>query len=174
MTAVASTAFTAAQWNVHGRDNLNAQANSVATTSGSWIVTAGYNSLIERIPAVNYVGTSGATNSTAYTDLQSTGSTLTLNTGAWALVSIGGQMSNNTAGLGSRISVEISGTTTQEAADTNAYAAQSGNVSDVFKGTWTTIMGFTPGSNTLTLKYRSSFGGGTSTFSGRLLMVISF
>lgn len=175
MTAVASTVFTAAQWNIHGRDNLNMNAPGVATTAGGWIVTAGYNTLAQRIPAVQYTGTSGNTDSTSYTDLDSFGSTVTITTGPMAIVSIGSQISNSTAGVGGRVSVATTGASSIPENDGNSFYIESGNANDAFKGCWTTIFSdnFVAGSNTFTQKYRAS-GGGVATFSGRLLTVIPF
>ncbi|MEO5875529.1 MAG: hypothetical protein ABIS86_17065 [Streptosporangiaceae bacterium] len=175
MTAVANTAFTAAQWNTHGRDNLNVTAPGVATTAGGWIVSAGLNTVVQRTPMVHYVGTGGGTDQTSYVDLTSTGATLTVTTGPSAIVSFGAQMSNNVAGLGSRVAVDVTGASTLEASDLNSFYAESGNANDAFKGTWTTIFSpLVPGVNVFTLKYRTTTGGGTSQFSSRVLTVISF
>lgn len=175
MTAVAGTAFTAAQWNTHGRDDFNCLAPAYATVSGGWIVTAGYGTVAQRIPTVAFVGTSGTTDSTSYTDLSSAGATLDVTTGPAVLVSIGAQVQNTNAGLGGRVGVDVSGATTMAASDLNSYLAESGNANDQFKGTWTTIFqeNYTAGANTFTLKYRAS-GGGGAVFSNRLLAVVPF
>lgn len=167
--------MTAAQWNTLGRDNFYALAPGVAATAGSWIVTNGYNTLIERTPAVQYIGTSGSTDSTSYTDLSSAGATVTVATGPKALVSIGCQIANNTAGKGGKVGVAVTGASSITETDHNCFYANSANANDAFKGSWTSIYDATyvAGTNTFTLKYRA-LGSGIATFSGRLIMIVPF
>lgn len=175
MTAVANTAFTAAQFNIYVRDNLNCCAPAAATAGARWIVTTGFNSLAERIPSVYYQSASDTTGDTSYRDLATYGPDFeNLVTGFRAIISIGCRIGNSTAGWGGRMSIEVSGDSTQEAHDGNSFYVEAGNVDDNFKGTWTTIFEtLTAGSNTFVTKYRA-VGGATATFSDRLLMVIGF
>ncbi len=173
-TAVTGNVFTASQFNQYVRDNLNMTAPVVAATAGNLIVTLGSKVVGERIPDVVFLEAEETTTSTSYVDLATAGPAITAVTGTKALVSMGGMLSNNTAGLGSRMGVAISGATTTAAADAQSYYIESGNVSDAFKGTWVTIFTLTAGTNTFTTKYRTTAGGGTSTFSYRLLTVIPF
>ena len=175
MTAVAGTVFTAAQWNIYVRDNLNACAPGVATATGRWLVSTGFNTLGEREPQVNYIGTSQSTTSSSYGDLATQGPTVVTDTSTWVLVSLGAHVDNVTAGAGAKVSVQVSGATSLAASDDNCFYNTSGNGTDAFKGTWTTLYheGMTAGTNTFQLKYRST-GGGTAFFANRLIMVASF
>lgn len=174
MTAVANTAFTAAQFNTYVRDNLNTTAPAVATTAGRIIVTTGLNSITERDPSVGFLSTSQTTTSTTFTDLATTGPSVTVTVGVKAMVFIGSGCNNSSAGLGGKVSVDVSGANTQAASDTNAYYIESGNASDTFQGTWSTIFSpLTVGSTTFLLKYRA-VGGGTAAFNNRLVAIIPF
>lgn len=175
MTAVTGNVFTAAQFNQHVRDNLLMTEAAVADAPASLLVTTGANTVDYRTPTVEYIGSFETTTNTSYTNLGTTGPTITETTGTKALVSFGAHIANNTAGLGSRVSYEISGASTQAAGDSNSYYAESGNAGDGFQGTWTTItQSLNAGSNVFQVKYRTTAGGGTSTFGRRLLVVVSF
>jgi hypothetical protein len=175
MTAVAGTVFTAAQWNVHVRNNLNACAPGVATAGARWIVSTGFNALTERAPDVDYISTSQSTTSSSYGDLGTVGPTVTATTSTWVLVTIGATISNSTASAGGKVSVNVSGASSLTANDNNCFYSTSGSGTDAFKGTWTTLFneGMTAGQNIFQLQYRSS-GGGTAFFSQRLLVIASF
>jgi len=173
-TAVANTTLTAAQWNTFLRDSLNAQAPTSALSASQFLVTTGFGSLTMRTPGVQYIGTSDTTTSTSYVSLDSDGAEVTAITGTMAMVTIGSQISNSTAGAGGRASIDLSGDTERVADEINMVSAESGNVSDTFKMTFTTIYNpITAGSNTFGMRYRAS-GGGTATFSGRLIVVVPF
>lgn len=175
MTAVTGNVFTASQFNQYVRDNLNTTAPAVATAAARLIVALGANSVGERVPTVGYLGTYESTATTTYTDLATVGPAITLNTGTKALISMGADTANSNAGLGSRVSVTISGATSSAAADGNSYYSESGNAGDNHQGTWTTIYNtLTGGSNTFTMKFRTTAGGGTSTFGHRLVTVTPF
>lgn len=174
MTAVTGNVFTAAQFNQYVRDNLNVTEAAVASTAGNLLATTAANVLIERSPQVGYTGTFEATTNTSFVDLATTGPAVTVTSGTKCLVFLGAQVSNSNAGLGSRVSAAVSGATTAAAADANSYYAESGNVNDGFQGTWCAIFTVTAGSNTFTLKYRTTAGGGTSTFGHRLIAVTPF
>lgn len=175
MTAVTNTVWTAAQFNQHVRDNLSVTEAAVAQTSGSLIVSTAANALTYRTPQVTFLSRFEDTASTTYGDLATAGPAVTVTSGTKALIMLGGQVTNNTAGLGSRIGVTISGATSSSASDTNSYYAEAGNTSDKFQGTWVYInSSLTAGSNTFTLKYRTTAGGGTSTFGHRLIAVTPF
>lgn len=176
MTAVANTAFTSAQWNVYVRDNLNHCAPAVATTGARWITTDGFFSLVERAPNVDYTIVNDTTANTSYEDLDSNARpNVTTNSGLRAIVTLGAIMSNSTAGWGARMSVAVSGAAQFSATDNNSFLIESGNASDAFKGTWTTIFdeGMAAGELVWTAKYRS-VGGATASFDDRLLAVIPF
>lgn len=175
MTAVTGNVFTAAQFNQHVRDNLNTTAPSVASTAGRLIVTTAANVVTERDGQVGFVGTDESTATTTYTDLATAGPAVTVTSGTKALIAVGGGASNNTAGLASRIAATISGATSIAANDSDSYLIESGNISDHFQGTYVYITtALNAGSNTFTNKYRTSAGGGVSSFDNRLIMVIPF
>ena len=175
MTAVTGNVFTAAQFNQHVRDNLNTTAPAMATANARLIVTTGANAVTERVPTVAFTGVNESTATTTFTDLATVGPSLSATTGTRALIMIGCNASNNIAGLASRMVVAVTGATTIAAADANGFLQESGNISDAFQWTYCFIMtGLTGGSNTFTAKYRTSAGGGVSTFDNRLLCVIPF
>lgn len=175
MTAVTGNVFTAAQFNQHVRDNLNTTAPAQATTAGRILVATGANTVTERNPSVGYLEDEESTATTTYVDLATVGPAVTVTTGTKAMITTGAGCSNNTLGLASRVAVAVSGATTIAAADADSYLEESGNVSDQFQGTWTYITtALNAGSNTFTNKYRTSAGGGTSTFSRRLVTVVPF
>ena len=174
LTAVANTTLTAAQWNIFLRDSLNAQGPTSATGAGQLLVTTGFGSLTMRTPGVNFVSLSGTTASPSYVALDTDGASVTAITGNKAMVTIGSGISNSTAGCGGRASIDLSGDTERVADEINVVAGDSGNASDFFKLTWTTIYDpINPGSNIFDMRYRAS-GGGTASFNDRLMMVVPF
>lgn len=175
MTAVATSTYTAANWNTYIRDNLNATGVGLMTSGiGRHMGTTGTNGIAERTSSVNSVATLQSTTSTTFADLLTTGPALTITTGVNCLVSFGAMALNTTAGLGARVAPALSGATTQAASDTNSTCMESGNASDSFQFTWCTVYaGITAGSNTWTLKYRA-VGGGTATYSNRWLALVPF
>ena len=174
LTAVASTTMTAAQWNTFLRDNLNAQGPTSATASGQLLVTTGFGSLTMRTPGVNFVSTSGTTASASFVELDSDGAQVTITTGNKAMVTIGSGISNSTAGCGGRASIDLAGDTERAADELNVVAGDSGNASDFFKLTWTTIYDpLNPGVQIFGMRYRAA-GGGTASFNDRLIAVVPF
>jgi len=176
MTAVTGAVFTAAEFNLHVRDNLLETEAAKATPDGGLLLALGFHIVGFRGgPEVGYIGDFEATASATYDDLNTPGPYVVMETGGKALVSLGAEVLNSNAGLGSRMSYEVSGATSQGAADANSFYAESGNVNDRYQGTWTTItttLGH--GLNLFEAKYRTTAGGGTSTFGHRLLTVIPF
>lgn len=175
MTAVTGVVFTAVQFNLHVRDNLNTTAPAMAATAGNLIVTTASKVVAERAPNVGYSGEAESTATTTYVDLATIGPVITVSTGTRALIMVGCEASNNTAGLASRMSFAVSGATTVAADDANSFLIESGNINDEYQGTWVFILtGLNSGSNVFTAKYRTSAGGGVSSFDHRLLAVIPF
>lgn len=173
-TAVARDVITAALWNTSVRDNLNACAVALGTTSGRIFCATALNAMAERVPDSALVATGQTTTSTTYVDLATVGPAVTHSSSTKCMTAFGAIISNSTAGLGARMSVALSGSNTVAASDTNSFAAESGNASDAFQGMWTTV--FTPitaGSLTLTAKYRA-IGGGTASFTTRIVSMIPF
>lgn len=118
---------------------------------------------------VDEVNVSQTTTSASYVDLATVGPVVTLNCGATAMAWVACNLSNSGANL-CIVSVAVSGATTRAASDDYALApvAVSG-----FQGQFGTVLvfeGLTPGSNTFTMKYRTT--GGTATFTRRQMSVL--
>jgi len=174
VTVVARDVVTAALWNASVRDNLNECAIAKAGTSGRIFAATAANAMAERVPDSALVATAQTTASTTYVNLTTVGPAVTHSVGVRSLASWGAIMSNSTLGLGARMACDISGATTLAASDTNSAACESGNANDAFQITWTTIFDpLTPGSTTFTSKYRA-IGGGTASFTTRIMTMIPF
>jgi len=170
MTAVANTAFTAAQFNLHVRDNLLETAPAKATTAGRLFVATGANAIAERANDAVNVATSETTASTSYTDLTTPGPSVTVTTGTKAIIMIGARMANNTLGEICSASVDITGASTIVAADGRAIRFESSAANDIARLGYGYIMtGLASGSNTFKLQYKVT--GGTGTFVDRHLSV---
>lgn len=175
MTAVTGDVFTAALFNTHVRDNLLVTEAAVATEPMGLLVATGSKSVTYRVPLVEYIGAYEDTIGTSYADLTTFGPSVYIEHGTKAIISFGCDAANDTFGLGSRMSYAVSGANTIAASDTNSYYAEAGNNADRFQGTWTFINdSLTAGASLFTAKYRTTGGGGTSSFGHRLMVVISF
>jgi hypothetical protein len=183
MTAVAGSAFTAADFNTFIRDNLNETAVAKATTAGRIFVSTGLNSLAERAVAVQTNNTQSTTTSTTYDDLSaSTGPVVTTVTGSSAMVFFGAQMRIDTAGQLAYMSVYVSGVSTVSASDNwsltmeqTAVNAGTGGASvvtgDIGRASSSFMFtGLTPGTNNFGCQYRVT--GGTATIEKRHIFVI--
>lgn len=176
MTATANTAFTAAQFNTHVRDNLLETAPGKATagvSNGSLLAKSGTNQIAWRTPSLSTVLTEQTTTSTSYANLATSGPAVTLTTGVRALVIISASL-RNTSTNSCFMSVTVSGATTSAATDDRALRWRDGTGSDGEAQMSHAYMftALTAGSNTFTAKYRVI--GGTGTFRNRHLMVIPF
>lgn len=169
MTAVANTAFTAAQFNTHVRDNLNATAPALASTAGTIFVGTGVNAIAERVPTVSTVTTSQNTTSSAYTDLTTVGPTVTVTTGTKALALYAAVSQNTGADVACFMAPAVSGATTVAANDQWAIINPS-RITDFRIGATHMFTGLTAGSNTFTCKYRTPAG--TASFANRELIII--
>lgn len=171
LTAVANTAFTAAQFNASVRDNLLETGPAKATTAGRIFVTTGANAMAERAITDEYLSTAQTSTSTSYTDLATVGPDVVVTTGTSALVVVSAQMSNSTTAELVFMSWAVSGATTVSADDAWALAfasnpgGQAMHASSVYKAT-----SLTSGSNTFRAKYKAT--GGTGTWSRRSIIVI--
>lgn len=171
-TAVSGSVFTAAQFNLSVRDNLNETAPAKATTSGTMIVGAGSNAIAERFPTENFLVTSDSTSSTALGDLSgSNGPAVTVDTGTKAVVIVSCDLANSTTGQAARASYEVSGATSVTASDAWALRSMAQATTNNCQMSMASLQtGLTVGSNTFTMKYRTS--GGTATFANRRILVI--
>lgn len=171
MTATANTAFTAAQFNTHVRDNLNQTAPAKATTAGSIFATTGTSAIAERIPGVSTVLTSESTTSNTYVAL-ATAQAVTVTTGTQAIVVMSAQSAQATPGNTSNMSYAVSGASTVAAADDWSTVWQT-TTSNYF-GAFSRVnyhTGLTAGSNTFTAQFKTS-GGTSANFRNRQLFVI--
>ena len=172
MTATAG-AFTAANFNLHIRDNLNVQSPALATVIGSHFVSTAANTLVKRKNASAYVATSNTmTASGSYADLAIPGPTYTVTTGTKAIVGISAFTGNSAAGVTNRqwMSIAVSGATTTAASDTWALMMTQNAASNYQCASVWTLMTLNAGANTFTAQYRVSAG--TGTFYSRGLVVI--
>ncbi|MEU9323178.1 hypothetical protein AB0D91_05100 [Streptomyces canus] len=168
MTAVASSVFTAAQFNTFLRDNLNETAPAKATTSGAYFTVSGTNEITERIPATVNTLVAETTTSTSYTDLTTIGPTVTVDTGPNALVLVHGSLENTGAGS-SRMAYDISGASTIAAADNRGIGVFGTAGTGIVSSGVALHTDLTPGTNTFTAKYRVASG--TGTFQSRRIVV---
>ncbi len=185
MTAVASTAFTAAQFNTSVRDNLLETETAKATVAGGYFVTTGLNEIAQRKAASQFIVDDQFTTSTSFGDLstllanggvvtgQHIGPFVTVSTGTTALVFLDAQLrSDSTTGFEAIASYAVTGATTSAATDSRGIKLESlTTASRDFKyGTAHMIIGLNPGSNTFTMKYRAT--GSTARFLRRRITVI--
>lgn len=170
MTAVANSAFTAAQFNTYVRDNLNETAAAKATAAGQIFVATGVNSIAARTPTGDAINTSETTTSTSFTDLATIGPTVTVTTGTSALVFQTARVAN-TGGLSSYMGHAVSGATTLSPSVDNSLIADPGSGNLQRSSALAFRAGdLTAGTNIFTAKYQVD--GGTGTFSYRRLVVI--
>lgn len=176
LTAVSSTALTAAQWNASVRDDMLVTPAALATTAGRIFVATGTNAIAERAIETATVATSQTTGSTTFTNLATVGPAITMTTGARAIIFITASMTNDTAGVFAVASCSVTGASTIPAvADTESLMFQmstgSGGTGNVRASDCIMYTTLTPGSNTFTMVYRAS--GGTATFKDRKITGIA-
>jgi hypothetical protein len=124
--------------------------------------------------AVATVATSQTTTSGGYTDLATTGPTVTITTGTKALVIVSSQLINGGgADYRAFMGYDVSGATTTAATDTTALiiSAPIGGA-QTQRASAASIVTLTAGSNVFTAKYKSQFGA-TATFLNREINVIN-
>lgn len=173
LTAVANATLTAAQWNASVRDNLNESAPAKATTPGSMFVTTAANTIAERIPTANFVGTAETTASATYAVLATAGPAVTVTTASRMLSFASCELFNNAAAGQSWAAHEVSGATTLAASDTWGLKHGDSGVNGTMTASRSHLeVSLTPGSQTVTLKYRVSAG--TGTFQRRQIIVMPF
>lgn len=167
MTAVAGATFSAAQFNQYVRDNLNETAPAKATGAGQIFVSTAANAITARTPGGAVVVTSQGTAVTSYTNLTTTGPSVSATTGTQALVWFGALISNSGANS-SYASVTVSGASSVAANDQWAAINVGTSAERFFSGHIFT--GLVSGSNTFAMQYKA--GAGTATFANRELIVV--
>ena len=124
-------------------------------------------------PATSRIATTETTTSTSYTDLATVHSvTVTVGANGLLLVNWGALLSTSATSNAARMSVDLSGANTLAASDDYvAYGRTTNSSSEVFGSNRQELFtGLTPGSTTITAKYRTT--GGTATFQLRTLTAI--
>lgn len=173
ITAVAGAVFSAALFNQYIRDNLNETAPAKATQVSSWFPVSAVNQITERAPLQANTSGSSTTTSTAYGNLADGVTTaVTVTTGTKALVSTYCNLTNSIGGGDPNrtwMSYQVSGATTVAPDDT--WSINHSSSSGMRWGA-TFLQTLTAGSNTFTLRYRTTTG--TGTFSVRRIAVIPF
>lgn len=173
LTAVANAALTAAQWNASVRDNLLETAPAKASNAnGGYFVTTGTNTIAERNLLQDYVGTAETTTSTSFTDLATTGPSVTATTGSRALVALTASVSNSTVNALSSMGFDTSGATSVSATAAAALRFTSATANATVEASYLTVQNMISGSNTLTAKYGVSAG--TATFTYRRVIILPF
>jgi hypothetical protein len=115
--------------------------------------------------------TSQTTASTSYTDLATVGPSVTLTTGTKALVITKVGANPLGQGVATIVSFAVSGATTISAADKYGSDQYIVAVSSITQTAVYLITGLTAGSNTFTVKYKTS-GGSGGAFGSRVITVI--
>lgn len=173
MTFVGNTVLTAAQLNVHLRDNFLETEVAKATSPGGLMISMGNNEIVERVASGDVIDQAESTSSTSYTDLSTVGPKVTVTTGTRALVFLHCNMKNETAAFQSNMSFGITGATTQTAVDSGSIQSDGLTADKAVQwGGANLIDDLTPGVNVFTAKYK--VGGSTATFSNRNLTVVPF
>jgi hypothetical protein len=149
-------------------------ADSAQSTGLKWAtpVTAGVTAADSAT-----VTTSESTTSGTFTDLSTVGPAVTITTGSSAIVTITADLGQNSgSGHVTIAGVAVSGATTIAATSNAVIQANGDLIDDPNTGTYSStfkISGLTPGSNTFTMKYRSSAGGATSIYENRHITVFA-
>lgn len=190
ITFVPETILTAAQLNLHIRNNLNEMAPAKASERGNIFVTTGRNQIRQQTPVFDfYEGTFDAnsekTSSGEYTDLKYVGPSATTFVTHGALISMSVRSNNSSANAFNIVSFEVSKPAegdelneeiVHEATDERSLVfepALGGTDSQDLATGYTTLIGVPePGTYTFRQKFRVTAG--TGMFYRRWLSVIPF
>lgn len=155
------------------RDCLSETAAAKATTSGTYYAGAGLNALAERSVVSDYIATAETETSGSFVDLATPGPTVTVTTGAAALVFWSCKMASNTVGGASEMGMQVTGPSTSYGPTFNqSIQFMSATANQYVDCSYAMPFALTAGSNTFTAKYRQ--GGGTSTYTYRRVIVMPF
>ncbi len=170
-TWVTAEVVTASIMNTDVRDNFLETGPAVATTGDRYIVTDGANSIVERATGTALVSTTETTTSTSYTDLATSGPSVTVTTGTRAFVAFGARMFNSSVGVVSFMSYDVSGASAisaNDAVSTHLESDPAAQVAAQYYGGIQTAL--TAGSNVFKSEYKAS--GGTASFQNRRLSIL--
>lgn len=168
ITWTVNQTVTSTQLNAQIRDNMLETAPAKATASGRFFATTGVNTIAERQILSADVLTQETSTSTSYTDIATVGPSVTITTGANALVFVSAQLENSGSNS-TWASYGVTGATTSAITDTRAAFMQAGASSGGRVGV-TTLQALTAGSNIFKVQYRVS--GSTGTFDDRRIIVM--
>lgn len=161
---------TAAQMNAQIRDNMLETAPGKATTPGAHFVATGANAIAQRLCQTATVAASeGGMGTGSYLDAPTVGPSITSTTGVLSISWAQCQMHNDTTDAVTFFAVDISGATSDGAADSRAAIWQDAANRD-FRFTTATLHSLAPGSNTFKIKYKVNSNNGT--WSKRNLIVM--
>ncbi|MEV2277699.1 hypothetical protein AB0I72_19135 [Nocardiopsis sp. NPDC049922] len=172
-TFVPNTVLTAAELNIHLRDNLLETAPAHASQPGAYFATASEGRIVERVPVRLTISDEGTTTSTSFTDLDGTvvGPSVTVTSNEGALVCWGVESWNDGGGT-TRTTVDVSGATNIAGNDSRAITNMSGANNRLQASHVVYYSDLNPGSNTFEMKYRVSSG--TGSFSRRRIVVFPY
>jgi hypothetical protein len=190
ITFVPETVLTAAQLNLHIRNNLNEMAPAKASAPGNIFVTTGRNQIREQTPVFDfyeglYNSDTEKTTSAEYTDLKHVGPSVTTFVSYGALVSLSVRSNNTSANAfcitsfevtKSAVGDELNSEVVHEATDERSLlfeTAVGGTDGQDMATGYTTLIGVPePAEYSFRLKFRVTAG--TGTFYRRWLSVIPF
>jgi len=164
--------LTAAQLNILGNDLLET-APAKATAAGQLFVATGLNAIVARTPATASDLAGDTYTSTSYGASTTPGPAVTVTTGTTAFVAWAARIHHNVVGEQGMCDFEVSGATVRAPTDQTALRFYAGAVNQGARmGISRLVTGLTAGSNTFTLRYRTTAS--TATFADRVLTVIPF
>lgn len=174
ITWTPGSALTAAQLNVHLRDNMLETEAGLASQPGGYFVGNSVNNIDETTAEHDEITTSETRAVATYADLATVGPTCTVTLRAQALVIWSAQISGNGVGVFPCVSVDMSGANTATANDSYAMISKSSIANSPHQHMhhlWYT--GLAAGSTTFKLKYQC-LNPGTATFAFRRLVVLPY
>jgi len=124
--------------------------------------------------AENTVAANQTTTSTSYTNLTTSGPSVTMTTGTKALIILTAEITNDGTNAYSYMDFDVSGATTRSATDTTSLTWQTDDSGyGVARVSSVNLVTLTAGSNTFTAKYRTSNATKAARFSARQMIVIN-
>lgn len=156
--------------------NFDETAVAKATTSGQYFVSTAATTLAARVLGVDSIAAAENTTSTSYADLPAgtVGPTVTVTSGAAALVMIHTRITNNTVGVNTRAGFVVSGASTFAATNGLAAVFEPAAAGQDMQASMAIVFnGLTSGSNTFKVFYKVD-SASTGTFSDRRLSVVPY
>lgn len=171
-TAIRATQLTGSLTKLSdGTSYLVAGTNITLTTGSSGAVTVAASVASSPITG-SYIEAGGSTSTAVYADLATVGPTVTVNTNTSVVCYISAAVYPTTSAGNAFISFAVSGATTVAASDDNSVWTTTAYAFNTMRlATAVVITGLTPGSNTFTMKYKTS-GDSVETFYRRRIAVL--